>query len=128
MDSFRNQEGHLACPSITNGVDKDFCAVVFPLSPGVWPTKNDSVGFHATKSTGLNPVKIDRGVRRRSDRTTVSLHVTDAVADVVAHHDLWKALDVLVVDDLAQTDPGGLGLGVHLPVLALHHGGSHSEA
>ena len=53
--------------------------------------------------------------------------MTDAVADVVPHHDLWKALDVLVVDDLAETDPGGLGLGVHLAVLALDHSGSHSE-
>ena len=57
LNSFRNQEGHLACPGITNGVNKDFCAVVLSLPPGVWPTKNNSVGLHATKSTGLNPAK-----------------------------------------------------------------------
>ena len=57
----------------------------------------------------------------------LSLHVTDAVTDVVSNHHLWKALHVLVVDDLAETDPGGLGLGVHLAVLALDHSGSHSE-
>ena len=66
--------------------------------------------------------------RTDGQRGTMSLHVTDTVADVVSHHDLWKALDVLVVDDLAEADPGGLGLGVHLAVLALHDRGSHSEA
>ena len=54
--------------------------------------------------------------------------MTDTVTDVVSHHDLREALDILVVDDLAETDPGGLGLGVHLAVLALDDRGSHSEA
>ena len=53
--------------------------------------------------------------------------MADTVTDVVAHHHLRKAFDVLVVDDLAETDPGGLGLGVHLAILALDHSGSHSE-
>ena len=126
MDSFRDQQGHLARPSVTNGVNKDFCAVVLSLSPGVWPTKNDSVGFHATQSTGLDPA--NSWYRTDGQRGTMSLHVTDTVADVVSHHDLWKALDVLVVDDLTKTDPGGLGLSVHLPVLALYDCGSNSEA
>ena len=55
LDSFRDQEGHLARPSITNGVNKDFCAVVLSLPPGVWPAQYDSVGLHPTKTAGLNP-------------------------------------------------------------------------
>ena len=54
--------------------------------------------------------------------------MTDAITDVVPHHDLREALDVLVVDDLSETDPGSLSLGVHLAVLALYNRGSHSEA
>ena len=55
LDSFRNQEGHLARPSVTDGVHKHLCALVLSLSPGIRPTKNDSVGLHASKTTGLNP-------------------------------------------------------------------------
>ena len=54
--------------------------------------------------------------------------MTDAVTDVVPHHDLREALHVLVVDDLAETNPSSLGLGVHLAILALYDRGSHSEA
>ena len=55
LDSFRNQEGHLACPGVTNGVNKDLCAVVLSLPPGIGPAQNDGVGLHATQTTGLNP-------------------------------------------------------------------------
>ena len=71
MDSFRDQQGHLARPSVTNGVNKDFCAVVLSLSPGVWPPENDRVGFHPTQSTGLNPgSSFVRGVREKDSQLT----------------------------------------------------------
>ena len=55
LDSFRDQEGHLARSGITNGVDKDFCAVVLSLPPGVGPAQDDGVGLHPAQTTGLNP-------------------------------------------------------------------------
>ena len=53
--------------------------------------------------------------------------MANTVADVISHHHLRKALDVLVVDDLPETDPGGLSLGVHLAVLTLHYSRPDSE-
>ena len=34
-----------------------------------------------------------------------NLHVTNAVARILAHHHLGEAFDSLVVDDLPQADP-----------------------
>ena len=53
--------------------------------------------------------------------------MTDAVADVVPHDHLREALDVLVVDDLPETDPGRLRFCVHFPILALHYSRSDGE-
>ena len=81
LDSFRNQEGHLACPRITDGVDKDLCAVVLSLPPGVGPAKDDSVGLHPTKPAGLNPANsgYSQGDARREGVQTSRNHFLDLI-------------------------------------------------
>ena len=59
---------------------------------------------------------------------TRNLHVTNTIAGVLSYHHLGEALDALVVDDLPEADPGGLGLGEHLAVLALDHGSPDSQS
>lgn len=53
--------------------------------------------------------------------------MADAIANVLAHHNLREAFDLLAVDDLTETDPGSLGLGEHLAVFSLDTCGANSQ-
>ena len=55
LNPFRHQQSHLPSSSVTDGVDKYFCAVIFSPPPGVWPTQDHRVWLHSSKPAGLDP-------------------------------------------------------------------------
>ena len=55
LDPLGDKECHLPRPGVPDRVHEDLGAVILSLPPGVWPTKDDSVGLHPSKATSLNP-------------------------------------------------------------------------
>ena len=55
LNPFRHQQSHLPSSSVTDGVDKYFCAVIFSPPPGVWPTQDHRVWLHPSQPAGLDP-------------------------------------------------------------------------
>ena len=55
LNPFRHQQSHLASSSVTDGVDKYFCAIIFSPPPGVWPSENHRVWLHPSQPAGLDP-------------------------------------------------------------------------
>ena len=53
--------------------------------------------------------------------------MADAIANILANHDLGETFDLFTVDGGAETDPGGLGLSEHLAILSLHTGGANRQ-
>lgn len=66
IDAFRNDKCHSACGANTARFQEWFpCAIMFTLTPPIWPSQNDCVRFQATQTTRLNT----KHERRKKIRT-----------------------------------------------------------